>query len=223
MPPHKVALIGTGGRSVGYVRAYRQRDDVEIIGLADPNPAHRRYASARAGLNKSIAEYDDYNDLLRGQPDLDGVVICSPDHLHAEHVIAAERSNGGRTLIGFVLRSAPFYAKIHELLARGLIGRIVSLQADELPGVDVSSVMNRSPWRRYRDKSGGSMLEKSCHDLDLLNWLMDCHPVSLTSYGNRQVFVTDPELPETCDDCHLQTACPYYNPTRLRPRGFRRG
>ena len=240
MPPHKVALIGTGGRSVGYARAYQQRDDVEITGLADPDPAHRRYAAARASLDEGIAEYDDFRDLLREQPDLDGVVICSPNHLHAEHavaclerglpialekplaptkeacerVIAAERSNGGRTLIGFVLRSSPFYAKIHELLARGLIGRIVSLQADELPGVGVSSVMNRSPWRRYRDKSGGSMLEKSCHDLALLNWLMDCRPVSLTSYGNRQIFVTDPELPETCDDCHLQTACPYYNPTR---------
>ncbi len=56
MPPHKVALIGTGGRSVGYARAYRQRDDVEIIGLADPNPARRRYASARADLDKGIAE-----------------------------------------------------------------------------------------------------------------------------------------------------------------------
>ena len=51
------------------------------------------------------------------------------------------------------------------------------------------------------------MLEKSCHDLDLLNWLMDCHPVSLTSYGHHQIFVTDPELPEICDDCHPQTAC----------------
>ena len=88
MPPHKVALIGTGGRSVGYARAYQQRDDVEITGLADPDPAHRRYAAARASLDKGIAEYDDFRDLLREQPDLDGVVICSPNHLHAEHAVA---------------------------------------------------------------------------------------------------------------------------------------
>ena len=74
MPPHKGALIGTGGRSVGYARAYQQRGDVEITGLADPDPAHRRYASARAGLDKGVAEYDDFRDLLREQPDLDGVV-----------------------------------------------------------------------------------------------------------------------------------------------------
>lgn len=240
MPPFKIALIGTGGRSLSYATAYQQRDDIDITALADPNPTHRNTIATRANLASTYAEYDDWHDMLREQTDLDGVVICSPNHLHAEHaigclerglpialekplapsksdcekIIAAERANAGRTLIGFVLRSAPFYAKIHELTTQGLIGRIVSIQADELPGVGVTSVMNRSPWRRYRDKSGGSMLEKSCHDLDLLNWMMDCYPVSLTSYGNRQIFVTDPELPETCDECHLQTACPYYNPTR---------
>ena len=52
---------------------------------------------------------------------------------------------------------------------------------------------------------------------------MDCHPVSLTSYGHRQIFVTDPELPEICDDCHLQTACAYYNPNRSDHEDFRLG
>lgn len=128
----KVGLIGTGGRSVSYASAYRQHGGVDIVGLADPEPAHRRAVAARA----------------------------------------------------------------------------------ELPGVAVTSIMNRSPWRRHQAQSGGSMLEKSCHDLDLLNWMMDCRPVSLNSFGSRQVFVTDPELPEVCDDCHLQTACPYYKPCR---------
>ncbi len=238
--PYKIALIGTGGRSLSYAAAYQNRDDITITALADPNASHRHNMAKRAGLTDDYAEYDDWRDMLREQTELDGTVICSPNHLHAEHaigclerglpialekplaptkiacesIIDAERSNDGRTLIGFVLRSAPFYTKIQELITRGLIGRIVSIQADELPGVGVSSIMNRSPWRRYRDKSGGSMLEKSSHDLDLLNWIMDCRPVSLTSYGNRQIFVTDPELPEHCGDCHLQTACPYYNPTR---------
>jgi predicted dehydrogenase len=237
---HKIAFIGTGGRSVSYATAYQKRDDVEITGLADPDATHRRTLAQRSDLANPYAEYDDWRDMLREQQDLDGVVICSPNHLHAEHAVAclerglpialekplasnqedcqriieAESANDGRTLIGFVLRSSPFYAKIHQLVSRGLIGRIVSIQADELPGVSVTSIMNRSPWRRYKAQSGGSMLEKSCHDLDLLNWMMDCAPISLNAYGGRQIFVTDPELPEHCDECHLQTACSYYRPTR---------
>ena len=240
MSTYKIAFIGTGSRSASYATAYQKRGDVDIIALADPNVSHRRALAQRTGLANGYAEYNNCSDMLREQTALDGVVICSPNHLHAQHaiaclerglpialekplaptqvecenIIAAERANKGRTLIGFVLRSAPFYAKIYDLIAQGLIGRIVSIQADELPGVSVTSVMNRSPWRRYRAQSGGSMLEKSCHDLDLLNWIMDCYPVSLNAYGKRQIFVTDPELPEHCDDCHLQTACPYYKPTR---------
>ena len=240
MPSYKVALIGTGGRSAAYAAAYRQHVGVEITAIVDPDVGHRRALATRVGLQGGYAEYGDWRDLLREQPDLDGVVVCSPNHLHAEHavacleaglplalekplaangddcerILAAERANNGRTLVGFVLRSTPFYAKIREWVGNGLLGRLVSIQADELPGVGVTSVMNRSPWRRYRSQSGGSMLEKSCHDLDLLNWIMDCRPVSLNAFGGRQIFVTDPELPERCDDCHLQTACPYYKPTR---------
>ena len=240
MSAFKVGLIGTGGRCAAYAAAYQQHGGVEITGLVDPDPAHRRALAARVGLEGGYAEYEDWRDLLREQPALDGVVVCSPNHLHAEHavacleaglplalekplaaaagdcerILAAERANDGRTLVGFVLRSTPFYTRIREWIGRGLLGRLVSIQADELPGVGVSSVMNRSPWRRHRHKSGGSLLEKSCHDLDLLNWIMDSRPVSLNAFGGRQVFVTDPELPESCDDCHLQTACPYYKTTR---------
>ncbi|NKB70285.1 MAG: hypothetical protein GKR89_24710 [Candidatus Latescibacteria bacterium] len=245
MATFKIGLIGTGGRALAYARAYQQRAEIELVGLADPNPAHRRALATQAELPNGFGEYETWQALLAERADLDGVVICSPNHLHAEHavaclerglpialekplaptqadcerIIAAERAHNGRTLIGFVLRSAPFYGKIRELIGRGLIGRIVSIQADELPGVGVTSIMNRSPWRRHRAQSGGSMLEKSSHDLDLLNWLMGSDPVSLHAFGNRQIFVTDPELPEHCDDCHLQTACPYYSPSSDQPTG----
>ena len=146
MPPHKVALISTCGRSVDYASTYKQRDDVEITGLADPSPPHRRYTSTRACLDKGMAEYDDFRDFRREQSDLDGGVIWSPNHLRAEQtvpclqrglpialekprgstkeacerVIAAERSNGGRTLIGFVLRSSAPFREVEALVGRGV-------------------------------------------------------------------------------------------------------
>ena len=94
----KVALIGTGGRSVSYAAAYQKHADVEITALADPDAAHRQAATARAGLKDGYAAYDDWRDLLHQEQDLDGVVICSPNHLHAEHAIACfERRPAGRS------------------------------------------------------------------------------------------------------------------------------
>jgi len=233
---YKVAFIGTGGRSCAWARHYVPRDDIKIAALADPVVEHRGAMIDRSEIVGEPAQYNDWHDMLAEHDDLDGVVISTPNHLHAdqavaclerglpvalekplattrrdcERIIDAERANNGRTLIGFVLRSSPFYAKIHELLASGAIGQVVSIQADELPGLGVTSIMHRSPWRRYQATSGGAMLEKSCHDLDILNWMMGCRPVSLNCYGGRMIFVGNPSLPDICEGCGVGDECLYY-------------
>jgi len=211
------------------------------VALADPRPENRQVMAERSELAKGYAEYDDWRELLAAHHDLNGVVICTPNHLHAdqavacierglpvalekplattqedcERIVTAERANGGRLLLGFVLRSTPFYAKIYEWISSGAIGRVVSIQADELPGLGVTSIMNRSPWRRHSAQSGGSMLEKCCHDMDILNWVMGCRPVSLSSYGSTAIFAPDESLPERCDDCAVAASCLYYKKPRF--------
>ena len=233
---HKVAFIGTGGRSQVYAEVYQAADDIEIVGLADPNADHRKALTTRTGLAAGTPEFDDWRDMLDATQDLDGLVICTPNYLHAEQAVAclelgvpialekplattqadceriieAERSNGGRVLLGFVLRSTPFYSKIQELLSSGAIGQIVSIQADELVGLGTTSVIFRSSWRRYSSMSGGSMLEKACHDMDILNWMMGCRPMSLNSYGSTLIFAPNPSFPDVCDDCNYASTCQYY-------------
>ncbi len=236
MKTYKVGFIGTGGRSVAYASHYVARDDIEIVALADPSAPHRKQMMKRAGITNSPAEYDDFTDLLREHTDLDGMVIASPNYFHAAHAVAcferglpvalekplattpgdcerildAERANNGRSLLGFVLRSTPFYGRIKELIAAGAIGRVTSIQADELVGWGVTSLMNRNPWRRLTALSGGSMLEKCCHDMDILNWMMDARPVAVQSFGGTRVFNPNPELPNSCEKCPHEKTCHYY-------------
>ncbi|MFO8079794.1 MAG: Gfo/Idh/MocA family oxidoreductase, partial [Armatimonadota bacterium] len=239
--PYRVAFIGTGGRSVAWARHYVNADEMEIAALADPVAEHRSVMIERSEIDDEPAEYDDWRDMLAEHDDLDGVVISTPNYLHAdqavaclehglpvalekplattkrdcERIIDAQGANDGRTLIGFVLRSSPFYSKIHELLSTGAIGQVVSIQADELPGLGVTSIMHRSPWRRFQELSGGAMLEKSCHDLDIINWMVGCRPVSLNCYGGRMIFGGNPSLPETCDECGVGDTCLYYKKPRF--------
>ncbi len=241
MKKYKVAFVGTGGRSRSYAASYVDSGDIDIVALVDPVPEHRKAMAALAGIPEGYAEYGDWRPMLAEHPGLHGVVIASPNFTHAEPTIAcfekglpvalekplevnqercerildAERENNGRSLIGFVLRSTPFYSTIHRLLREGAIGRICSIQADELPGWSVSSIMNRSPWRRFTARSGGSMLEKSCHDLDILNWVMGCRPLSLCSFGDALIFQPNASLPETCDECRLGSECRYYKEPHL--------
>jgi len=238
MPRKKVAIIGTGGRSCAYAAPYAQCEDIDIVALADPLPGHRQTTVTRCKIPSGYAEYDNWQTMLAAHPDLDGAVVCTPNDLHAdpaiaclerglpialekpvahtkpecERVISATRALAGRTLIGFVLRSTPFYSAIHRLLTEGAIGTLVSIQADELPGWGVTSIMNRSSWRRLVSRSGGAMLEKCCHDMDILNWLMGCRPRALCSFGGSRMLQPNPSLPQTCDTCAVAKACKYYRP-----------
>lgn len=232
----KVAFIGTGGRSVSYAEEYAKTDEVEIVALADPVPARRKAMREQSGLSAPAAEYDAWRDILANHSDLNGVVICSPNHLHAEHavpflerglpvalekplaatredcerILDAERANRARTLLGFVLRSTPFYRTIYDIVRGGAIGSICAIEAHEQVSWIVTSLMMRGAWRRYQRTSGGVMLEKCCHDLDILNWLAGCRPVSINSYGGRQTFNPNPALPASCDGCAVSRDCSYY-------------
>jgi predicted dehydrogenase len=241
----KLGFIGTGGRSTVYAEQYARTPDVEVVAIADPSVSKREAMLAHAKLPAAPIVYDDWRDLHANHKDLDGVVICSPNHLHAEHavpflerglavalekplattqgdcerILDAERACGGRTLLGFVLRSAPFYKTIHDLVRANAVGSVCTIEAHEHVRWTVSSLFMRGSWRRFMRTSGGSMLEKCCHDLDILNWIVGCRPVSLNSYGGRLMFNPNPSLPDSCDKCPLGAGCNYYYTPRNDARG----
>ncbi|OGV58381.1 MAG: hypothetical protein A2X49_10465 [Lentisphaerae bacterium GWF2_52_8] len=235
MKKYKVAIIGNGGRSVSYGKAYSKCADVEVVALADSNPKNTRTMAKMSNLS-GFASYCDWRELYDKHPDLDAVVIVTPNSLHremaipfiergiplalekpitttmqdSEAILRAAKKHRCRMLIGFVLRSAPFYKKVRELLDLGAIGNVLNIQADELGSYGVSSIICRSPWRRYQATSGGSLMEKSSHDMDLLNWFSGSRPVSVNSYGGRLLFNPNPNFPELCIDCGHKE-CKYHS------------
>ena len=244
MKKYKVGFIGTGARSTGYAMHYAEHPEIEVTALCDPVAKHRKMMAEESKLKNTFAEYNTYQEMFAVEKELDGVVICSPNHLHVEPAIAcferripiilekplatsmvdcerivnAEQEYNGRCMLGFVLRSAPSYVKIFELLSGGTIGSLVSIQADELPGLVVSSILNRGSWRKHANTSGGVILEKCCHDMDIFNWMTDSYPVALNSFGNRKIFLPNQFLPETCDECPHDAECLYCKNPRASER-----
>jgi predicted dehydrogenase len=233
----RVVFVGTGGRANAYAM-YGAKEQLEIAGIADVSPAHRRTFLGLNSLVGLVPEFDDWRAMYDATPEIDGVVITTPNHQHLEpaleamrrgyalalekpiaespascrQLLATKRATNARVIIGFVLRSAPFYLQAYRWLAAGRIGRLTSIQADEIPHVLTTSVMFRSDWRRYQATSGGAMLEKCCHDLDLFTWFAGGAPVRLASHAGCQTFNPRPEVPARCADCHLTATCRYYLP-----------
>jgi len=224
---------------IGYVKhfAYVQPKAV-LAAVADPNPENCQLCLKYAGENvaENVGIYTDWQELLAKETSLDGVIIATPNVLHYKPAIACielgvpaialekplasspeecrditqlARRKNVRILLGFVLRETPFYKKIKELIVSNAIGNIISVQADELVGINTTIVMFRSTWRRYTNLSGGSLLEKCSHDMDLLNWLTQSRPISLNSFGGRRIFQPNPALPDHCFDCPVKQSCMY--------------
>lgn len=233
----RVVLIGTGGRANAYTM-YGSKEQIALVGVADLNPQNRRTFLGLNSLVGLVPEFDDWRTMLDRTPDIDGVVITTPNHTHTEpavecmkrgYVLAlekpiaespencrllldAKRRYQARVVVGFVLRAAPFYLTAKAWIDAGRIGKITTIQADELPAPLTASVMMRSDWRRLRKTSGGAMLEKCCHDLDMFNWMAGGSPERLNSFGGVKTFAPRPELPARCADCGIRDSCVYYMP-----------
>ncbi len=233
----KVAIIGTGARSLAYAKPLTASGEVEIAAGADPSRENFLSMCRASGINPEKCRwYADWHELEKQEKSLDGVVVTPPNFVHCEVVLAfirrgipilvekpltttmkdsekildAVREFHPQIIVGFVLRSTPFYRKVRELLDSGAAGKILSIQADELASPGVSSIILRSVWRRYQAKSGGSMMEKSSHDMDLLNWFMGSRPVAVNSFGGRLLFRANPLLPEKCGTCPVKKSCLYF-------------
>jgi predicted dehydrogenase len=233
----RVVLIGTGGRANGYTM-YGAKEQIDLVGVADPNAGNRRMFLGLNSLVGLVPEYEDWREMLDRSGPLDGMIITTPNHLHVEpavegmkrglvvvlekpiaecpdscrRLLEAKRRYRARLMIGFNMRSSLFYCKARQWIDDGRIGEVVSIQADELPHVLTTSVMFRSDWRRWKKTSGGSFLEKCCHDMDMLTWMTGGRPMRLNSFGGVKSLAPNPNLPQRCEDCAIQAQCAYYLP-----------
>jgi len=236
----EAVVIGAGlrGGEVYGRYALTHPDRLRVVALAEPNPG-RREAMARAHGLGPEAVFDDWAPLLDGPPRAPVAIVATGDTEHVapalraietgHHLLlekpmapdpadcirvveAAERM--GRVLqIGHVLRYTPFYEKIHALIRSGRIGRVLHLAlAEHVAHWHMAHSYVRGKFRN-REIAAPLLLAKSCHDLDLMVWLVGSRPARVASFGGHDEFRAERApagAPERCSDgCPVQDACPH--------------
>jgi len=231
-------VIGAGlrGRLTygNWARAHPER--LRVVAVAEPDEARCRAMAGEHGLPPERA-FGDWKPLLAGPRLADVAIVATGDTLHVEpalaalargyHVLlekpiapdpadclrvveAAERA--GRILqIGHVLRYTAFYERVHEIVAGGRLGAIAALDMREhIAHWHMTHSYVRGKFRR-RAIAAPILLAKSCHDLDLLVWLVGRPAQRVTSFGSLGHYgpAHAPEgAPERCTDgCPAQAAC----------------
>lgn len=95
-----------------------------------------------------------------------------------------------RVMVGLVLRYSQHMVDLRKALADGTLGQITSLEANEHIAPYHGAFFMRD-WRRRTDYSGGFMLEKCCHDLDIYNMVTGSRPNRIASFGGRRSFLPE--------------------------------
>ena len=149
----RIGIIGTGGIAHAHMRAYRQFDDVEIVGGADLVPGKARAFFDEFGLAKA-RDFVSAADLIQ-EVEMDGVSVCTYTKPHAEcaimaleaglHVqcekpmsftlqeavdmVRASHRSGKILTIGFQPRYSFMRQKVDEIIASGAIGKVYYVQS----------------------------------------------------------------------------------------------
>lgn len=90
----RLAGIGLGGMGTSNLQAFLNDERVQVVAVCDVDKAHRERARQISHLSEADA-YNDFRDVL-ARPDVDAVLIATPDHWHA--VIASAAARAGKDM-----------------------------------------------------------------------------------------------------------------------------
>lgn len=136
----------------------------------------------------------------------------SPDPLECDDIAKQAEIHDRKVFVSHVLRYTPFYTMIKEAILSGSIGEVVSVQQTEnVEYWHQAHSYVRGNWRS-KEESAPMILAKSCHDLDIILWLIDKKCERISSFGSLYLF-TEKNAPAgsalRCIDCKAAERCPY--------------
>lgn len=238
--PITAIIAGAGHRSLRYASyAQLHPDQLIIAGVAEPDPVRRALTAERFGLDADRA-FASVEELAAAPRFADAAINGTVDHLHVptticlleagydvllekpiatssaelERLYEAERRTNRRVLVCHVLRYAPFYRQIKEIVLSGALGELVNIQTNEHVSYHHMAVSYvRGKWSSLAECRSPMLMSKCCHDLDIVAWLAASAPARVSSFGSRSYFRPENAPPGSgtrcLADCAIEADCPY--------------
>lgn len=233
-------LIGAGGRGVRYSNEMvKSNGKFQIIAVCEPIEQKRRVIQSLWSIPNENC-FQSWEEVLNLPKMADLAIITTMDQMHylpamkaiekgydillekplaqtpeeCVNIARAAEKYGARVLVCHVLRYAPFFKKVKELLLSNVIGRITSVVHVEGVGVlHFAHSFVRGNWHDMKE-TAPTLLAKSCHDIDIIQWLLDKRCKKVQSFGSLSYFTSKnaPEgAPKRCIDgnCPDADTCPF--------------
>lgn len=206
----RLGIVGTGAISqVVHVPILTERADVDVLALADADPHKAKTLAERFGVRRVM----DWEALVE-DPELDAVVLTTPNHLHegmgvraleagkhvmierplaatsegAKHIVEVAERTGRILMLGMPHRFRPEVSALRNLVAEGELGQLYSVRGSWMTR---PATVTRPTWRQRRDTGGGALIDLGVPALDLCLWLTGFPKIERVScvltYGDFEV------------------------------------
>ena len=207
-----VAVIGAGVRGMNAYAPYLLENPTlgQVVAVAEPNEEKRNNFKNRYNIKEENTFYS-YNDLLSKDKLADALIIATSDEQHYEpaqmalkkgyHILLenpmsnkleeviklgelAKKYPDQVFMICHVLRYTPFFSELKKLVDSKELGELVNIQYNENIGYyHYAHSYTRGNWKNSNETSP-LVLAKSCHDMDILLWLIGKRCKYISSFGS---------------------------------------
>lgn len=236
----KIALAGLGsrGKDTYAPTAKLFPDKMEIVAIADIDSAKVEEVANEYHIPEKMC-FSNAEELIAQDRLADIMFITTQDKQHVQQAIPALKKGyhillekpispkpeecreivrvakecDRQVIVCHVLRYTPIYSKLKEVLDKGVIGDVVSVMSIENVGYwHQAHSFVRGNWRNSETTSP-MILQKCCHDMDLLLWLTGKTCESVSSFGNTYLFKKECAPKGAAfrcmDGCKAKDNCPY--------------
>ncbi|MBO4950264.1 MAG: Gfo/Idh/MocA family oxidoreductase [Clostridia bacterium] len=240
MKTYSVVLLGAGNRGAAYTNIMLNcPEKFKVVAVAEPVKGWRDAMQRKHNLPDDMC-FSSWEEVLSKPKMADLVLICMMDDMHYEpalkaielgynillekpaaqtaqqcvDIALAAEKKGIKVLVCHVLRYTPFFKKVKEIIMEGTIGDIMSIiHVEGVGNVHQSHSYVRGNWHCEAETTP-MLLAKSCHDIDIVQWLIDKPCKKVQSFGALSYFNSKnaPEgAPVRCIDggCPIEDTCPY--------------
>ena len=236
--PTTAITLGAGARGTVYGRyALEFPEEIKIVGVAEPIP-FRNDRYAKWHNIDDANRFDTWEEVFKRPKFADAVIISTPDHLHYGPCMQALEMGYDILLekpiaqtmqecidieqlaletkrivaVCHVLRYAPYFIKMRDIVQSGTIGDVVSVQhLEAIEHIHMSHSFVRGNWHSSKE-STPIILAKSCHDLDILHWITGKPCTRIFAMGDLRYFTKENKPPgaaKRCLDCPVENECIY--------------
>lgn len=237
--PITAITLGAGARGNVYGNyAVSYPKNLDIVGVAEPIKIRNERYTKKHNIDEKN-RFDTWERVFERPKFADAIIITTPDNLHyapcmkalemgydillekpispsekeCRDILKLAKKTNRIVAVCHVLRYAPYFIKLRETIQSGVLGKVVSIQHFEpIEHIHMSHSYVRGNWHNSKQTTP-IILAKSCHDLDILRWMLGKPTKSIQAFGDLSWFKKE-NAPEgstarCTDGCKVENSCPY--------------